>query len=88
MLPYRLVIILTVLMASLFVLYVISVFIRNKILGITEQEYQNLITEIRNADNKIDELNKIGLLVVENSGSKKFKLNPKDKRAILLALIE
>ena len=36
----------------------------------------------------IDELNKIGLLVVENSGSKKFKLNPKDKRAILLALIE
>lgn len=41
--PYRLVMILTVLMASLFVLYVISVFIRNKILGITEQEYQNLI---------------------------------------------
>lgn len=36
----------------------------------------------------IDELNKIGLLVVEDSGSKKFKLNPKDKRAILLALIE
>ena len=36
----------------------------------------------------IDELNKIGLLVVEGSGSKKFKLNPKDKRAILLALIE
>lgn len=36
----------------------------------------------------IDELNKIGLLVVENTGSKKFKLNPKDKRAILLALIE
>ena len=36
----------------------------------------------------IDELNKIGLLVVDNNGSKKFKLNPKDKRAILLALIE
>ena len=41
--PSILIIILTVLIASLFVLYVISVAIRNKILGITEQEYQNLI---------------------------------------------
>lgn len=36
----------------------------------------------------IDELNKIGLLIINDSGSKKFKLNPEDKRAILLALIE
>ena len=37
---------------------------------------------------QMDELNKIGLLIIDNSGSKKFKLNPEDKRAILLALIE
>ncbi len=34
------------------------------------------------------ELNKIGILIVDDSSSKKFKLNPKDKRAIGLALIE
>ena len=35
----------------------------------------------------INELNKIGILIVDD-GSKKFKLDSKDKRAIALALIE
>ena len=34
------------------------------------------------------ELNKIGILIVDDEGSKKFKLNPKDKRSVALALIE
>lgn len=34
------------------------------------------------------ELNKIGILVVDDDGFKKFKLNPEDKRSIALALIE
>lgn len=33
------------------------------------------------------ELNKIGILIIDES-SKKFKLNPEDKRAIALSLIE
>lgn len=36
----------------------------------------------------IKELNSIGLLLSDGDGFKKFKLNPKDKRAIALALIE
>ncbi|SDA59435.1 winged helix-turn-helix domain-containing protein [Methanobrevibacter millerae] len=36
----------------------------------------------------IKELNNIGILSVDEEGSKKFKLNPNDKRAIALALIE
>lgn len=35
----------------------------------------------------MNELNKRGILIVDD-GSKKFKLNPDDKRAISLALIE
>ena len=34
------------------------------------------------------ELNKIGILIIDDEGSKKFKLNPQDKRSIALALIE
>ena len=36
----------------------------------------------------INELKKIGILSVNEEGAKKFKLNPDDKRAIALALIE
>ena len=36
----------------------------------------------------MEQLEKIGIVVMENEGSKKFKLDPKDKRAIALALIE
>ena len=34
------------------------------------------------------QLEEIGIVVIEDEGSKKFKLDPKDKRAIALALIE
>ena len=37
---------------------------------------------------QVHELNKIGILIIDENGSKKFKLNPKDKRSIALALIE
>ncbi len=36
----------------------------------------------------MDELRKIGVVIVDDEGFKKFKLNPKDKRVIALALIE
>ena len=36
----------------------------------------------------MEELRKIGIVIIDNEGSKKFKLNPKDKRVIALALIE
>ena len=36
----------------------------------------------------IEELNKIGILIMDDEGSKKFKLNPQDSRCIALALIE
>ena len=38
--------------------------------------------------NHMAELNKIGILLIDDEGSKKFKLNPKDKRSIALAFIE
>lgn len=38
--------------------------------------------------NHMHELDKIGILIIDDKGSKKFKLNPKDERAIALALIE
>ena len=36
----------------------------------------------------MEQLKKIGIVIMEDNGSKKFKLDPKDKRAIALALIE
>jgi DNA-binding transcriptional ArsR family regulator len=36
----------------------------------------------------MQQLNQIGILIVENEGSKRFKLNPNDERAIAMALIE
>ena len=36
----------------------------------------------------MDELKKIGILSINEEGSKKFKLDPTDKRAIAIALIE
>ncbi|MBQ2635913.1 MAG: winged helix-turn-helix transcriptional regulator [Methanobrevibacter sp.] len=36
----------------------------------------------------MEELRKIGIVIIDNEGSKKFKLNSKDKRVIALALIE
>lgn len=36
----------------------------------------------------MEELDKIGILSVSDEGSKKFKLNPNDKRSIAIALIE
>lgn len=42
----------------------------------------------KSVSDHINELDKIGLLIIDDGGSKKFKLNPKDERAIALALIE
>lgn len=36
----------------------------------------------------IKQLEETGIVIVDDEGSKKFKLNPNDKRAIALALIE
>ena len=36
----------------------------------------------------MEELRKIGIVIIDNEVSKKFKLNSKDKRVIALALIE
>lgn len=36
----------------------------------------------------MQQLNQIGILIVENEGSKRFKLDPNDERAIAMALIE
>ena len=36
----------------------------------------------------MEELKKIGILLISEEGSKKFKLNPEDKRSIAIALIE
>ena len=42
----------------------------------------------KSVSDHINELDKSGLLIIDDGGSKKFKLNPKDERAIALALIE